>query len=42
MKIIDNHKDYYDYLQGVYGQDPWPYSTEGDRPGSTKRRCLCP
>lgn len=22
MKIIDNKKDYYDYLQGIYGQDP--------------------
>ena len=22
MKIIDKHKDYYDYLQGIYGQDP--------------------
>ena len=22
MKIIDKHKDYYDYLQGVFGQDP--------------------
>lgn len=22
MKIIDKYKDYYDYLQGVYGQDP--------------------
>ena len=22
MKIIDKNKDYYDYLQGVWGQDP--------------------
>lgn len=22
MKIIDKHKDYYDYLQGIWGQDP--------------------
>ena len=22
MKIIDNNKDYYDYLQGIWGQDP--------------------
>ena len=22
MKIIDKYKDYYDYLQGIYGQDP--------------------
>ena len=32
MKIIDNHKDYYDYLQGVYGQDPLAVF---DRRGST-------
>lgn len=22
MKIIDKRKDYYDYLQGIWGQDP--------------------
>lgn len=22
MKIIDKNKDYYDFLMGVYGQDP--------------------
>lgn len=22
MKIISKFKDYYDYLQGIYGQDP--------------------
>lgn len=32
MKIIDNHKDYYDYLQGIYGQDPLAVF---DRRGST-------
>ena len=32
MKIIDKHKDYYDYLQGVYGQDPLAVY---DRRGST-------
>lgn len=23
MKIIDNKKDYYDYVSGVYGIDPY-------------------
>jgi len=32
MKIIDKNKDYYDYLQGIFGQDPLAVY---DRRGST-------
>lgn len=31
MKIIDKNKDYYDFLMGVYGQDPKAVTT-GEAP----------
>ena len=40
MKIIDNKKDYYDYVSGIYGIDPYVvYDRRGSEASSYIKEC---